>query len=100
MIVQLLKLPLLNENAPELTTTLHQGLFQQIDESFLLDVVSALIQNLDENLNFRQVLRDFLINIKKVGRNDENFLRDEIEIEKMQLQQQIQNEMQMNIVEA
>lgn len=100
LIVQLLKLPLLNENAPELTTTLHQGLFQQIDESFLLDVVSALIQNLDENLNFRQVLRDFLINIKKVGRNDENFLRDEIEIEKMQLQQQIQNEMQMNIVEA
>lgn len=100
LLQQLLSLPIIKENAPDLASTLQQNLFHQIDESFLLEIVSSLIQSIEEKLIFRQNLRDFLIQIKKIGRNDEFFRRDEIEIEKMELNQQIQNEMQMNMAEA
>ena len=75
-------------------------MFTQIDEQVLLELISSLIQSIDEKLIFRQILRDFLIDIKKVDKNDEFFRRDEIELDRLEMQKQIQNEMQMIITES
>lgn len=97
LFLQLLNLPMIKMNIQALVSTLQQNLFPQLNEEVLLQFVTSLVHSIEEKLIFRQYMRDFLINIKKVRRNDVNFMKDELELENNQLRLDLQNEMQMNV---
>ncbi|OHS97077.1 hypothetical protein TRFO_09625 [Tritrichomonas foetus] len=95
LLAQLLKIPNTQQKLMDVAGAIQQSLFPLMPVEPNLELLVALSHAINDKFTFRQYLRDFMINTKRVGRNDPDLMRDELQIEKQRLETQLQSEMQM-----
>ena len=94
LLIELLQLPHVSENIGFITTNLHDALFSYLTKSQIEELLVSLINSINNKLEFRQNLRDFMISTKRIRKSDIEIMKRQIRADDSKVEEFFLNEMQ------